>query len=69
MQNLKKYLLLSAFSLGVISCQNSDDSPVANNVTLEFNNTFKNTTIVLGDLVLLPPQIFLQRDRFIIFQN
>lgn len=48
MQNLKKYLLLSTFSLGVISCQNSDDNPVANNVTLEFNNTFKNTTIVLG---------------------
>lgn len=49
MQSLKQYLLLSAFSLGVISCQNSDDNPVANNVTLEFNNTFKNRTIVLGD--------------------
>ncbi|MCS4303055.1 MbnP family protein [Chryseobacterium sp. BIGb0232] len=48
MQNLKQYLLLSAFSLGVISCQNSDDNPVANNVTLEFKNTFRNETIVLG---------------------
>ncbi|AZA93941.1 hypothetical protein EG343_16145 [Chryseobacterium nakagawai] len=48
MQNLKQYLLLSAFSLGVISCQNSDDNPVANNVTLEFKNTFKNETIILG---------------------
>lgn len=48
MQNLKQYLLLSAFSLGVISCQNSDENPVANNVTLEFKNTFKSETIVLG---------------------
>lgn len=49
MQHLKKYLLLSAFTLGLTSCQNSDDNPVANNVTLEFNNTFKSQTIVLGD--------------------
>ncbi|AZA81785.1 hypothetical protein C1637_04210 [Chryseobacterium lactis] len=49
MQHLKKYLLLSAFTLGLTSCQNSDDNPVANNVTLEFNNTFKNQTIVLGE--------------------
>lgn len=48
MQNFKQYLLLTAFSLGVISCQNSDDNAVANNVTLEFRNTFKNETIVLG---------------------
>ncbi|PWN68286.1 hypothetical protein C1631_016430 [Chryseobacterium phosphatilyticum] len=49
MQHLKKYLLLSAFTLGLTSCQNSDDNTVANNVTLEFNNTFKSQTIVLGD--------------------
>lgn len=48
MQNLKKYLLLSAAALAFASCSNDDD-PVANNVTLEFNNTFKSTTIVLGN--------------------
>ncbi|MGJ8743296.1 MbnP family protein [Polaribacter sp.] len=47
-KNLKKYLLVLMISLAIVSC--SDDSiPVANNVTLEFNNTFGNTTIVLGD--------------------
>ncbi|WP_412850340.1 MbnP family protein [Chryseobacterium sp. PMSZPI] len=49
MQHLKKYLLVSALTLGLVSCQNSDDNPAANNVTLEFNNTFKNQTIILGD--------------------
>lgn len=49
MQNLKKYLLLSVTALALVSCSSNDDNPVANNVTLEFNNTFKNTTIVLGD--------------------
>lgn len=48
MKNLKKYLLLSVISLSIVSCS-EDSIPVANNVTLEFNNTFKNTTIVLGD--------------------
>jgi len=48
MQNFKKYLLLSIASLAFVSCSSDDDNPVANNVTLEFNNTFKNTTIVLG---------------------
>lgn len=48
MQNFKKYLLLSFAALAFVSCSNNDD-PVANNVTLEFNNTFKNNTIVLGD--------------------
>ncbi len=33
-------------SLVMISCSKSED--VANNVNLHFNNTFKNTTIVLG---------------------
>lgn len=49
MQNLKKYLLLSVTALSFVSCSSDDDTPVANNVTLEFNNTFKNTTIVLGN--------------------
>jgi hypothetical protein len=48
MQKLKKYLLLSVATLAFASCSN-DDEPVANNVTLEFNNTFKNTPIVLGN--------------------
>ena len=48
MKNLKKYLLLSLISLSIISCS-EDGIPVANNVTLEFNNTFGDTTIILGD--------------------
>ncbi|MDN3618368.1 hypothetical protein QWY81_02725 [Polaribacter undariae] len=48
MKNLKKYLLASLISLSIISCS-EDSIPVANNVTLEFNNTFNETTIVLGD--------------------
>lgn len=49
MKNLKNYLLLSTCALAMVSCRKSDDIPVANNVTLHFNNTFKNTTIILGD--------------------
>ncbi|ALJ05504.1 hypothetical protein APS56_10400 [Pseudalgibacter alginicilyticus] len=48
MKNLKKYLLLLITTLVIISCSN-DDMPVANNVILEFNNTFNGTTIVLGN--------------------
>ncbi|AUC85689.1 hypothetical protein CW731_10500 [Polaribacter sp. ALD11] len=48
MKNLKKYLLLSVISLSIVSC-NEDSIPVANNVTLEFNNTFNDTTIIVGD--------------------
>ena len=48
MKNLKKYLLASLVSLSIISCS-EDSIPVANDVTLEFNNTFGATTIVLGD--------------------
>ncbi|RPD99994.1 hypothetical protein EGM88_01660 [Aureibaculum marinum] len=48
MKNLKKYLFLAVLSLAFISCDD-DDTPVANNVTLSFNNTFDNTTIVLGE--------------------
>ncbi len=48
MKNLKKYLLLTAISIVFISCS-KDDIPVANNVTLEFNNTFGENTIILGN--------------------
>ncbi|GAA3628313.1 MbnP family protein [Flavivirga jejuensis] len=48
MKILTNYLLLAILSLTIASCSD-DDIPVANNVTLEFNNTFKGTTIVLGD--------------------
>lgn len=49
MKLLKNYLLLATFSLALVSCSKNDDNPVANNITLHFNNTFKNTTIVLGN--------------------
>lgn len=48
MRNLKKYLLLSAISLAIVSCSSDDAAPVANNVTLSFKNTFGDTEIVLG---------------------
>ena len=48
MKKLKKYLVASLISLSIISCS-EDGIPVANNITLEFNNTFNDTTIVLGD--------------------
>lgn len=50
MKNLKKHLLLLLITLAIVSCSD-DDVPVANNVTLEFYNTFGNSTIVLGDAV------------------
>lgn len=48
MKTLKNYLLLSTLLFVLVSC-NKDDNPVASDMTLHFNNTFKNTTIVLGD--------------------
>lgn len=49
MKTLTKYFLaVFAFST-LLSCTKSDDNPVANDVTLHFNNTFKDTPIVLGD--------------------
>jgi len=42
----KNTIKLMMISLVMISCSKSED--VANNVNLHFNNTFKNTTIVLG---------------------
>lgn len=50
MKQLKNYLLLTVLSFSIFSCNSDDDaSAVANNVTLEFKNTFKDQTIVLGD--------------------
>ncbi|RAV30577.1 MbnP family protein [Sinomicrobium soli] len=49
MKHLKKYVLLSTLTLALISCSSDDDHPVANNMTLHFHNTFKDTGIVLGD--------------------
>lgn len=41
--------MVSVAALSLVSCQNDDDNPVAGKVTLAFNNTFNNTTIVLGN--------------------
>lgn len=49
MKTRKNYLLLSICALALTSCSKTDDNPVANNITLHFNNTFKNNTIILGD--------------------
>ena len=49
MKNLKKYLLVSAAALTLFSCRNNEDEPVANNLTLHFNNVNKTNTITLGD--------------------
>lgn len=52
MKNLKKYLMLAAFSVAFVGCSDDDDSTPApitsNNVTLAFNNTFADQPIVLG---------------------
>ncbi|MBU2929493.1 MbnP family protein [Winogradskyella psychrotolerans] len=49
MKNLKKYILSAAVLVAFMSCSSEDDNPVANSVTLEFNNTFGDTPIILGD--------------------
>ena len=46
MKNLKNYILSAAVLVGFMSCSSDDNDAVANNVTLEFTNTFNNTTIV-----------------------
>ncbi|CDF77786.1 conserved hypothetical protein [Formosa agariphila KMM 3901] len=48
MKNFKKHLLLPVVALALVSCSD-DDMPVANNVTLQFENTFSGRSIVLGD--------------------
>lgn len=47
MKHLTNILFASALSTALLSCGKND--PVANEVTLRFNNTFKAETIVLGD--------------------
>ncbi|RQP18451.1 MAG: hypothetical protein EAS52_05470 [Parapedobacter sp.] len=49
MKTSTKYSILFVAISALISCSKDNDNPVANNITLHFNNTFKNTTIVLGD--------------------
>ena len=48
MRILNKYFLLALLGTALTSCSSDDNNSVANNVTLEFNNTFENTSIVLG---------------------
>ncbi len=49
MKSIQKQLLLfMGLCLVISACSKDDDHPVANNITLDFNNTFKNTTITLG---------------------
>ncbi len=48
MKSLIKYFSLLAILFISVSCKD-DEIPVANSITLHFNNTFKSSTIVLGD--------------------
>ena len=48
MKNLKQLFIVTILSATLFSC-NNDDNAVSNNVSLEFNNTFGNTAIILGD--------------------
>lgn len=49
MNSLKKYLFLSTLFITIISCSKDNDTPAANALTLQFDNTFGNTNIILGD--------------------
>lgn len=49
MNSLKKYLFLSTLFITIISCSKDNDNPAANALTLQFDNTFGNTNIILGD--------------------
>lgn len=48
MKNLRKYVVLSAISAVLFSCE-GESIPVVNDVNLEFTNTFADKAIVLGD--------------------
>lgn len=48
MKRFKIHLLLLITVLITISCAKDSNDPVANNITLHFDNTFQNETIVLG---------------------
>lgn len=49
MQNLQKLLQVILFISLFSACTKNEKTPAANNLTLHFNNTFKDKTIVLGD--------------------
>ncbi|TDS12939.1 MbnP family protein [Sphingobacterium paludis] len=49
MKNLKNCLVLSLCTLALVACNKNDEGSVANNLELQFQNTFKEQTIVLGD--------------------
>lgn len=49
MKNFKKAIWTLALPLTMAACSKNANDPVANNLTLHFNNTFKSTTIVLGN--------------------
>lgn len=49
MKTIKKYAILSLFTLALIGCSSDDNQTAANKVTLSFSNTFGDKTIVLGD--------------------
>ncbi len=49
MKRLQKYIWASAALIILASCSKEKKEPVANDITLHFNNTFKNSAIVLGD--------------------
>lgn len=48
MKVFKPFIIVSFAISILLSCSKSDNNPVANNITLHFNNTFKSNTIVLG---------------------
>lgn len=45
----KKLFMLLVIAFVYSSCSKNNDNPAANNITLQFNNTFKDQTIVLGN--------------------
>lgn len=49
MKILKPYFFLGLILMSFLSCSKDNDSSVANELTLNFNNTFKDKTIILGD--------------------
>jgi len=49
MKNLHTILYAAVLSLVFTACSKNEEHAIANNITLHFNNTFKDKTIVLGD--------------------
>ncbi|WP_286591062.1 MbnP family protein [Sphingobacterium sp. N143] len=46
---LLRLFQLMLIALVMAACSKDNDKPVANNISLHFNNTFKNSSIVLGE--------------------